>query len=54
MTSLAWGGPQLDILYVTTAGFTVDGEELPPPHHGATYQITGLDTKGLPSASCVL
>ncbi|KAH1017172.1 hypothetical protein HUJ05_007872 [Dendroctonus ponderosae] len=54
VTSLAWGGPQLDILYVTTAGFTVDGEVLPPPDHGATYQITGLGTKGLPAASCVL
>lgn len=51
VTSLAWGGQNLDILYVTTAGFTVDGLELPPPDHGATYQITGLGTKGIPMDS---
>lgn len=54
VTSVVWGGVDLDVLYVTSASFTVDGVELPPPYHGATFQVTGLGTKGLPSDSFVL
>ncbi|XP_076255381.1 regucalcin-like [Rhynchophorus ferrugineus] len=53
-TSVAWGGPNLDILYVTSASFTVDGEVLSPPNHGATFKITGLGVKGLPADEFVL
>ncbi|XP_066157867.1 regucalcin-like [Euwallacea fornicatus] len=54
VTSVAWGGPELDILYVTTAKFTINGVELLPPLHGATYKVTGLGTRGLPMNSLVL
>ena len=48
---MAFGGPNLDELYVTTAAFTVDGVELPPPNHGATYKVTGIGAKGLPGVN---
>lgn len=51
VTSAAWGGPDLDQLYVTTAKLTTDGIEYPPPDHGATYVITGTGSKGLPAAN---
>lgn len=51
---MVWGGVDLDVLYVTSASFTVDGVELHPPNHGATFQVTGLGTKGLQSDSFVL
>ncbi|CAH0557444.1 unnamed protein product [Brassicogethes aeneus] len=47
-TSVAFGGPNLDELYVTSASFTVNGVELPPPDHGATFRVTGLGVKGFP------
>ncbi|XP_055843250.1 regucalcin-like isoform X2 [Episyrphus balteatus] len=43
ITSAAFGGPNLDILYVTTAA----ANEKPLPN-GTTYKITGLGVKGLP------
>lgn len=43
ITSAAFGGPNLDILYVTTAG--ANNKPLP---NGITYKITGLGAKGLP------
>lgn len=47
-TSVAFGGPNLDELYVTSARFTIDGVVLPPPEHGATYKVTGLGVRGYP------
>lgn len=44
ITSVAFGGPNLDILFVTTAS---RGEQ--PPQAGHLYQITGLNTIGLPA-----
>lgn len=44
ITSVAFGGPNLDILFVTTAS---RGEQ--PPQAGHLYQITGLNTTGLPA-----
>lgn len=41
VTSVAFGGPNLDILFVTTAS---RGEQ--PQAAGHLYKITGLDTKG--------
>lgn len=51
---MAFGGPNLDELYVTTARFTIGGNVLPPPSHGGTYKITGIDAKGYPGVSVVL
>ncbi|KAJ3654214.1 hypothetical protein Zmor_013416 [Zophobas morio] len=51
ITSVAFGGPNLDQLYVTSAKLTTDGIEYPPPDHGATYVITGTGSKGLPGVS---
>nr|CAI5866616.1 unnamed protein product [Callosobruchus analis] len=48
VTSVAFGGPNLDELYVTTAKFTINGEVLSPPEHGATYRVTGIGAKGYP------
>lgn len=44
ITSVAFGGPNFDILFVTTAS---RGEQ--PPQAGHLYQITGLNTVGLPA-----
>nr|XP_023014163.1 regucalcin-like isoform X1 [Leptinotarsa decemlineata] len=54
VTSVAFGGPNLDELYVTSAKFTIDGEELPPPEHGGTYRVTGINAKGYPGVRVVL
>lgn len=42
ITSLAFGGPKLNILYVTTAN--KDGKQ--PEGSGYLYKITGLCAKG--------
>lgn len=42
ITSLAWGGPNLDILYVTTAN--KDGKQ--PFGSGQIHKIVGLGTRG--------
>jgi gluconolactonase len=54
VTSVTFGGPNLDELYVTTARFTVNGEVLPPPEHGGVYRITGLNARGYPGVAAVL
>ncbi|KAG5883046.1 hypothetical protein JTB14_010435 [Gonioctena quinquepunctata] len=54
VTSVAFGGPNLDELYVTSAKFTIDGVVLPPPEHGGTYRVTGINAKGLPGVKVVL
>ena len=48
ITSVCWGGENMDILYVVTATPGLTDEELRnKPNSGATFQITGLKTKGL-------
>jgi sugar lactone lactonase YvrE len=47
-TSLAFGGDDLDVVYVTTIGATDVGLELSGPHSGALLRIEGLGTRGLP------
>lgn len=42
ITSLTFGGPDLDILYVTTAD--KDGKQ--PEASGYLYKVTGLSAKG--------
>lgn len=51
---MAFGGSNLDELYVTSAAFTVDGVELPPPNHGATFKITNVGAKGFPGVNVKL
>lgn len=46
VTSVAFGGPNLDILYVTTAATARDSVQ--PPLAGHLFQVTGLGVKGLP------
>ncbi|KRF99328.1 uncharacterized protein Dwil_GK11687 [Drosophila willistoni] len=46
ITSVAFGGPNLDILYVTTAA----KHEQPVPA-GTTFKVTGLNAKGLPGVN---
>lgn len=43
ITATAFGGPNLDILYVTTS--SLFGETDPA---GTTYKVTGLGAKGFP------
>jgi len=47
ITSVAFGGPNLDILYVTTSA--INGKSSPA---GQTFKITGLGVKGLEMAKC--
>ncbi|CAG9859543.1 unnamed protein product [Phyllotreta striolata] len=55
VTSVVFGGQNLEDLYVTTAKFTINDEVLDPPEHGGTYRITGLNVAGLsPSVPAVL
>ncbi|XP_026319176.1 uncharacterized protein LOC113229707 [Hyposmocoma kahamanoa] len=49
VTSCTFGGPNLDILYVTTASMN-RGEEQPPPR-GSTFALTGLGVKGHPNVN---
>ncbi|XP_076042847.1 regucalcin-like [Oratosquilla oratoria] len=50
ITSVCWGGPNYDVLYVTSAQEGLTAEELKAqPQAGATFAITGLGVKGKPS-----
>ncbi|CAH2046718.1 unnamed protein product, partial [Iphiclides podalirius] len=46
VTSVAFGGRNLDILFVTTARLKINEEQEPPC--GATFMVTGLGAKGHP------
>uniref|UniRef100_A0A224XUC0 Regucalcin n=1 Tax=Panstrongylus lignarius TaxID=156445 RepID=A0A224XUC0_9HEMI len=47
VSSATWGGPNLDILYVTTISAGLSAEELKvQPDAGAVFAITGLGVKG--------
>lgn len=50
VTSVAFGGPNLDILFVTTAA----RGEGHPPTAGHLYQITGLNTKGFAGVKVIV
>jgi sugar lactone lactonase YvrE len=52
VTSAAFGGPNLDILYVTTAAQERATKQ--PPPSGRLFQITGLGVKGTPMKSVKL
>ncbi|KAM3960037.1 regucalcin [Aphomia sociella] len=47
VTSSTFGGPNYDILFVTTASIKIDAEQEPPC--GATFMVTGLGVKGYPN-----
>ncbi|XP_075975713.1 uncharacterized protein LOC142976312 [Anticarsia gemmatalis] len=47
VTSLAFGGPNYDILFVTTASINIDSPQEPPC--GSTFMVTGLGVKGHPN-----
>ena len=51
-TSVAFGGPELDILYVTTIGARVLGVEPSGERAGALLAIEGLGTRGVASSRC--
>jgi gluconolactonase len=49
VTSVAFGGPQLDELYVTSANMYLSNELLKKfPQSGATFRVTGVGVKGYP------
>ncbi|KAG7298903.1 hypothetical protein JYU34_017360 [Plutella xylostella] len=48
ITSVIFGGKDLDVLYVTSAKLTITEEQKPPC--GACFAVTGLGVKGLPNA----
>lgn len=49
VTSVAFGGPNLDILFVTTAATARDGPQ--SPQAGQLFKVTGLGVKGLPGVN---
>jgi L-arabinonolactonase len=51
-TSVVFGGPNLDILYVTTIGANVLGVEPTGERVGALLTIEGVGSRGLASARC--
>jgi L-arabinonolactonase len=48
LTSVMFGGPDLDILYVTSMGRPIKGVPQREPHAGSVYAVHGLGVKGLP------
>lgn len=49
VTSVTFGGPQLDELYVTSATLLLSEEQLKQyPASGATFRVTGVGVKGYP------
>jgi L-arabinonolactonase len=48
LTSVMFGGPNLDILYVTSMGRPIKGIPQREPHAGGVYAVHGLGVKGLP------
>lgn len=53
ITSAAFGGPNLDELYVTSAQLVVKGEKQPHPA-GAVFRLTGIGARGLPGVKVKL
>lgn len=52
VTSVAFGGPKLDILFVTTAGKEFKSKQ--PPPAGKLFKVTGLGVTGLAMTSVKL
>ncbi|CAH2085065.1 unnamed protein product [Euphydryas editha] len=49
VTSVTFGGPKFDILFVTSARMNIGGAQEPPC--GSTFMVTGLGVTGLPSTN---
>ncbi|PZC86898.1 regucalcin [Helicoverpa armigera] len=49
VTSATFGGPNYDILFVTSASLNITGAQDPPC--GATFMVTGLGVKGFPNVN---
>ncbi|GBP54106.1 Regucalcin [Eumeta japonica] len=49
VTSTTFGGPNLDVLFVTTAKLDFNGPQEPPA--GAVFKVTGLGVKGYPNVA---
>lgn len=47
VTSVMFGGPKFDVLFVTSASMNIGGVQEPPC--GCTFMVTGLGVTGLPS-----
>jgi len=48
VTSVAFGGPLLDTLYVTTSGFNISAEQRKAtPYAGAVFAVKGLEVRGI-------
>ncbi|XP_021924409.1 regucalcin-like isoform X2 [Zootermopsis nevadensis] len=54
VTSVAFGGPQLDELYVTSADILTEEQKKMYPESGATFRVTGLGVKGYPGQAVKL
>jgi gluconolactonase len=54
VTSVAFGGANLDELYVTTGAIEFGGLKPAPPGNGATYRVTGIGARGFPGVSVQL
>ncbi|KAJ8918475.1 hypothetical protein NQ315_008172 [Exocentrus adspersus] len=54
VTSAAFGGPNLDELYVTTGRIPIRGVAPLSPYDGAIYRVTGINARGLPGEKIVL
>lgn len=53
ITSVAFGGADLDVLYVTTSRYGKSIEERKQkPTAGSLYRITGLGVKGVAPNNC--
>lgn len=49
-TSVAFGGPNLDVLYVTTATYGLSEDDIKKdPTAGHLYQVTNIGARGLPA-----
>lgn len=48
VTCVAWGGPDLDVLYVTSANKFLLHEGADAHYAGALWEIRGIGTRGLP------
>ncbi|PSN53206.1 hypothetical protein C0J52_04508 [Blattella germanica] len=55
VTSVAFGGPQLDELYVTSANINLSEADLKKnPGSGGTFRVTGVGAKGYPAQNIKL
>lgn len=48
LTSVMFGGGNLDVLYVTSIGRPMKGIPQKEPHAGSVFAVPGLGVKGLP------